>query len=117
MGQWHCNFDHVGRFSHQVAWTSPIHLGIGAPRHVEAEAAKTGLEDGPNTKKEDRVMGNFTRRMVTRLRREESAQGMVEYALLAALIAVAAIGALTLLGNSITDVFNAVAGELANVTP
>ena len=99
-----------------MAWTSPIRLGIGAPRHVEAEAAKTGLEDGPNTK-EDRVMGNFTRRMVTRLRREESAQGMVEYALLAALIAVAAIGALTLLGNSITDVFNAVAGELANVTP
>ena len=62
-------------------------------------------------------MGDFTRHIVARLCREESAQGMVEYALLTALIAVAAIGALTLLGNNITNIFNAVAGELANVTP
>ena len=62
-------------------------------------------------------MGNFARAVVTRLCREESAQGMAEYALLAALIAVAAIGALTLLGNNITDVFNAVGTELSNVTP
>jgi len=61
-------------------------------------------------------MGHFTHSTVARLRRGESAQAMVEYALLAALIAVAAIGALTLLGNNITEVFNAVADELAKVT-
>jgi len=62
-------------------------------------------------------MFSFARAIVTRLYRDESAQGMAEYALLAALIAVAAIGALTLLGNNITDVFNAVGTELGNVTP
>lgn len=61
-------------------------------------------------------MGHYVRCIVTRLR-GESAQGMVEYALLAALIAVAAIGSLTLLGNNINALFTAVANELANVTP
>jgi pilus assembly protein Flp/PilA len=54
--------------------------------------------------------------VVARLRRGESAQGMAEYALLAALIAVAAIGAITLLGNEITDVFNSVGNDLANAS-
>ena len=55
-------------------------------------------------------------RMLTRLRREKSAQGMAEYALLAALIAVAAIGAITFLGNNVTDVFNSVGNQLSNAT-
>ena len=59
-------------------------------------------------------MVRFAYEMITRLRREETAQGMAEYALLAALIAVAAIGAITLLGNEITDVFNSVSNDLAN---
>jgi pilus assembly protein Flp/PilA len=55
-------------------------------------------------------------RTVTRLWRDETAQGMAEYALLAALVAVAAIGAITLLGNNITDVFNSVGNELVNAS-
>jgi pilus assembly protein Flp/PilA len=61
-------------------------------------------------------MGKLARSIVARLRRDESGQGMAEYALLAALIAVAAIGAITLLGNEITDVFNSVGNQLANVS-
>ncbi len=55
-------------------------------------------------------------RMLKRLHREKSAQGMAEYALLAALIAVAAIGAITFLGNNVTDVFNSVGNQLSNAT-
>lgn len=57
------------------------------------------------------------RRMLSRLYRDRSAQGMAEYALLAALIAVAAIGAITFLGNNITDVFNSVGNTLGNAAP
>lgn len=62
-------------------------------------------------------MEYLVRGIFTRLHRDESAQGLAEYALLAALIVVAAVGALTLLGNDLTDVFNAVAGELADPKP
>jgi pilus assembly protein Flp/PilA len=55
-------------------------------------------------------------RMLKRLWRERSAQGMAEYALLAALIAVAAIGAITFLGNNVSDVFNDVGNQLANAS-
>lgn len=61
-------------------------------------------------------MVRFACEIITRLRREQAAQGMAEYALLAALIAVAAIGAITLLGNEITDVFNAVSNDLGNAS-
>ena len=60
-------------------------------------------------------MGRFAR-MLARLYREPSAQGMAEYALLAALIAVAAIGAITFLGNNVSDVFNDVGNQLANAS-
>jgi pilus assembly protein Flp/PilA len=59
-------------------------------------------------------MAHFARSFAARLRRDEAGQGMAEYALLAALVAVAAIGAITLLGNNITDVFNSVGNELVN---
>ena len=59
-------------------------------------------------------MVNVIANVVQRLWRSESGQGMAEYALLAALIAVAAIGAITLLGNEITDVFNSVGNDLSN---
>ena len=57
-------------------------------------------------------MANFAR-MLTRLCHEKSAQGMAEYALLAALIAVAAIGAITFLGNNVTHIFNEVGNQLS----
>jgi pilus assembly protein Flp/PilA len=61
-------------------------------------------------------MGKLVKGIITRLGRAESGQGMAEYALLAALIAVAAIGAITLLGNEITDVFNSVGNDLSNAS-
>ena len=44
--------------------------------------------------------------------KDESGQGMVEYGLIIALIAVAVIGALTLLGPKISGLFNGVAEAL-----
>jgi Flp pilus assembly pilin Flp len=41
----------------------------------------------------------------SRLRREEEGQDLLEYGLLAALIALFAIGAITTVGNTINDVF------------
>lgn len=46
--------------------------------------------------------------------REEKAQGLVEYALIIVLIAIVVIGALTLLGPQISNVFNRITDELAN---
>ena len=43
---------------------------------------------------------------------EESGQGLVEYGLIIALIAVVLIGALTALGTDLKGIFNRVAGEL-----
>ena len=46
--------------------------------------------------------------------KDESGQGMVEYGLIIALIAIVVIGALTLLGPEIEKVFNKATGELTN---
>ncbi len=48
--------------------------------------------------------------------KEESGQGMVEYGLILALIAVVVIAALTLVGEQIKTVFNNIAGKLTEVT-
>ncbi|MGI6732891.1 MAG: Flp family type IVb pilin [Anaerovoracaceae bacterium] len=42
----------------------------------------------------------------------ESGQGMVEYGLIIALVAVAAIVGLTLLGGGLREIFNDITGEL-----
>jgi pilus assembly protein Flp/PilA len=44
--------------------------------------------------------------------RAEEGQALVEYALIVSLIAVVAIGALTLTGNSISDILNRIAGNV-----
>ena len=46
------------------------------------------------------------------LAHDDSAQGMAEYALLAGLIAVVAIGAVTLLGGNITTSLNSIATSI-----
>jgi len=44
--------------------------------------------------------------------RAEEGQALVEYALIVSLIAVVAIGALTLTGNNITSMLNKIAGNV-----
>lgn len=46
---------------------------------------------------------------------DESGATMIEYGLIAALVSVAAIAALTFLGSSLTTIFNNVAGILTSV--
>lgn len=50
--------------------------------------------------------------MLKRFLKDESGQGMVEYALIIALIAVAVIGAITVLSDGIGGKFNQVANNL-----
>lgn len=45
--------------------------------------------------------------------KDESGQDMVEYALLASLIVVVAITAVSLVGDKVVDIFNKIAGALA----
>lgn len=51
---------------------------------------------------------------LAKLNREEG-QDMIEYALLAALIAVACIAALLVLGPKITGIFNSISSSLSSV--
>lgn len=46
------------------------------------------------------------------LRDREEGQAMVEYALILALVAVAAVGVLNALGTKVTNVFNSINAEL-----
>ena len=50
--------------------------------------------------------------IIKRLFHDEEGQGMVEYGLILALIAVVVIGALTLLGGGVQDIFETVETEL-----
>jgi pilus assembly protein Flp/PilA len=49
---------------------------------------------------------------LSRMFEEEEGQGLTEYALILALIAIIAIAALTLLGGKVTDVLSTVANSL-----
>lgn len=55
------------------------------------------------------------RELLRRLIREEDGATAIEYGLIAGLIAVVLIGALTLTGTSLQGVFNSVATELQTV--
>jgi pilus assembly protein Flp/PilA len=46
------------------------------------------------------------------LREDESGQAMVEYALILALVSVAAVGILSALGTSVSSVFNVINNDL-----
>jgi pilus assembly protein Flp/PilA len=50
--------------------------------------------------------------VISRLRRREEGQALVEYALILSLIAVFCIGALTVLGQNVNNVLNAIAAAL-----
>ncbi len=52
------------------------------------------------------------RNFITRFAKDESGATAIEYGLIAALIAVAIIGAVTLLGDNLATTFNNLAGNL-----
>ncbi len=51
--------------------------------------------------------------ILKKIRKDESGATAIEYGLIAALVSVAAIGALTAMGNSLTTMFTTVSGALA----
>ncbi len=51
-------------------------------------------------------------KLITRLQVEVSGATAIEYGLIAALVSVAAIGALSLMGTSLNTMFTAVSGQL-----
>jgi pilus assembly protein Flp/PilA len=56
--------------------------------------------------------------LINRLRalvRDDSGQDLIEYALLAALIALASVAAVTAAGDAVEGVWNAIVGMLGNV--
>ena len=55
------------------------------------------------------------RQVVQRLRRDDSGQDLLEYALLVALIALVAFGAVELAGNSVNTIFSNIASQLASL--
>jgi len=52
---------------------------------------------------------------VNSIRRNEEGQDLLEYALLVALIALVAIGAVTAAGGAVDGIFTAIAGKLAGM--
>lgn len=54
----------------------------------------------------------MTRKYVELKQREEEAQGLAEYGLILALVAVVCIAGVTLLGNNIAAVLNNLAGQI-----
>ena len=57
------------------------------------------------------------KKLVNWLTNEESGQGMVEYGLIIALVAVVVIVGLVALGPKIRDLFTGVSGTIPTVTP
>lgn len=56
-------------------------------------------------------------KMLKRFIREEDGQGMAEYGLILALVALVVIGALTIMGDQIQAKFEDIAGELGYEAP
>jgi pilus assembly protein Flp/PilA len=56
------------------------------------------------------LMRNYVKSFV----REDEGQDLLEYALLVALIALVAIAGVTAAGTAVSDIFNSIAGKLAN---
>ena len=63
----------------------------------------------------DRLVDDLRERLVERRPSAENGQSMVEYAIIVALIAVAGMGAIQLLGGGITTVFERIVGKLQGI--
>ena len=56
-------------------------------------------------------------KLIRKLRRDEDGATAIEYGLIAALISVAAIVAMTALGESLQTIFGGISGEISSATP
>jgi pilus assembly protein Flp/PilA len=56
-------------------------------------------------------------RMLLKLRHNDSGQDLLEYALLVALIALVAVGAITTTGDGVSTIFTNISDELAGAVP
>ena len=56
-------------------------------------------------------------RMLLKLRHNDSGQDLLEYALLVALIALVAVGAITTTGEGVSTIFTNISDELAGAVP
>ena len=56
-------------------------------------------------------------KLIRNLNKNQAGATAIEYGLIAALVSVAAIAAMTALGGSLEDMFNAVSTELDNAAP
>jgi len=75
--------------------------------------SRSGLtEDTFKRRKEHQMIQLLAARIQLAKMRAEEGQALVEYALIVSLIAVVAIGALTLTGNNITSMLNKIAGNV-----
>ena len=86
-------------------YASSIVLGSTAHRSGRVETDQT-----PELKKANGV--DEMKNLVSKFIKDESGATAIEYGLIAALIAVVIIGAVTTLGTNLTATFDAVSGEL-----
>jgi pilus assembly protein Flp/PilA len=63
------------------------------------------------------LVSNFIAALIARMDEKEEGQTLVEYGLIIALLSIAAIVILGLLGTEVVDVFNKVKNALAGATP
>lgn len=60
---------------------------------------------------------NHAKQFVTRFRKDDSGQNLVEYALVVVLVALAAITAMSNLGTSLSSAFSNITSRLTKATP
>jgi pilus assembly protein Flp/PilA len=72
-----------------------------------------GQQQGTVPERGEHQMKNFTR-IATALLQDESGQGLIEYALIAGLIGLVAVVAMTSVGTQIKTAFNSISSQLAS---
>lgn len=91
--------------------------GVDAENHIHSIDPlflnQCSNEHKPKKYTEDKKMLKKMKKLI----RSESGQGMVEYGLIIALVAVVAIVGLGLLGGGLDGIFTSITGELGATTP
>jgi pilus assembly protein Flp/PilA len=96
-----------------TAWHSGCDIGLRRRDHVIRRGRISHTQQGASR------AGRIVMSLISYLRtltHQDEGQDLLEYALLIALIAIAAIGAVTAAGTSVSNVFGSIAGSIANAT-